>query len=70
VGAGRLIDQCGLKGFRVGDAQISHIHANILVNLGHATAADVRALVAHAQAAVTKQFGYELQPEVGFIGEF
>ena len=70
VGAGRLIDQCGLKGFRVGDAQISHIHANILVNLGHATAADVRALVAHAQTAVKKQFGYELQPEVGFIGEF
>ena len=44
VGAGRLIDQCGLKGFRIGDAQISHIHANIMVNLGHATAADVRAL--------------------------
>jgi len=70
VGAGRLIDQCGLKGFRVGDAQISHIHANILVNLGRATAADVRALVAHAQAAVKEKFGYELQPEVGFIGEF
>ena len=70
VGAGRLIDQCGLKGFRVGDAQISHIHANILVNLGHATAADVRALVAHAQEAVKERFGYELQPEVGFIGEF
>lgn len=70
VGAGRLIDQCGLKGFRVGDAQISHIHANILVNLGHATASDVRALVAHAQTAVKKQFGYELQPEIGFIGEF
>jgi UDP-N-acetylmuramate dehydrogenase len=70
VGAGRLIDQCGLKGYRVGDAQISHIHANILVNLGHATAADVRALVAHAQSAVKERFGYELQPEVGFIGEF
>ncbi len=70
VGAGRLIDQCGLKGFRVGDAQISHIHANILVNLGRATAADVRALVAHAQVAVKERFGYELQPEVGFIGEF
>jgi UDP-N-acetylmuramate dehydrogenase len=70
VGAGRLIDQCGLKGFRVGDAQISHIHANILVNLGYATAADVRALVTHAQAAVKELFGYELQPEVGFIGEF
>ena len=38
VGAGRLIDQVGLKGFRHGDAQISHIHANIMVNLGKATA--------------------------------
>ncbi|HEU4631092.1 MAG TPA: UDP-N-acetylmuramate dehydrogenase, partial [Gemmatimonadaceae bacterium] len=70
VGAGRLIDQCGLKGHRVGDAQISHIHANIMVNLGHATAADVRALIAHAQACVQERFGYALEPEIGFIGEF
>src|SRR5678816_4173120 len=46
MGAGRLIDQCGLKGFRHGDAQISHIHANIMVNLGKATARDVRELIA------------------------
>ena len=52
VGAGRLVDQCGLKGYRIGDAQISHIHANIMVNLGAATAADVRALIAHAQRSV------------------
>ena len=70
VGAGRLIDQCGLKGFRVGDAQISHIHANIMVNLGHATAADVRALISHAQRAVQERFGQTLEPEIGFIGEF
>ncbi|HYW30048.1 MAG TPA: UDP-N-acetylmuramate dehydrogenase [Gemmatimonas sp.] len=70
VGAGRLIDQCGLKGFRVGDAQISHIHANIMVNLGAATAADVRALIAHAQGAVEERFGHRLEPEIGFIGEF
>ena len=70
VGAGRLVDQCGLKGFRIGDAQISHIHANILVNLGHATAADVRAVIAHAQQAVKARFGQELQVEIGFIGEF
>lgn len=70
VGAGRLIDQVGLKGYRVGDAQISHIHANILVNLGHATASDVRALIAHAQKTVKDQLGYELQTEIGFIGEF
>jgi UDP-N-acetylmuramate dehydrogenase len=70
VGAGRLIDQCGLKGFRIGDAQISHIHANIMVNLGHATAADVRAVIAHTQHAVQEKFGHHLEPEIGFIGEF
>ena len=70
VGAGRLIDQCGLKGFAIGGAQISHIHANIMVNLGGATAADVRALIAHAQRAVTAKFGQQLEPEIGFVGEF
>ena len=71
VGAGRLVDQCGLKGFRIGDAQISHIHANIMVNLGHATAADVRALVApRAGTPCSSEFGHRLEPEIGFIGEF
>jgi UDP-N-acetylmuramate dehydrogenase len=70
VGAGRLVDQCGLKGFRVGDAQISHIHANIMVNLGRATANDVRQLIATAQRAVEEKFGQHLEPEIGFIGEF
>ena len=70
VGAGRLVDQCGLKGYRIGDAQISHIHANIMVNLGHATAADVIALIRHAQTTVREQLGHSLEPEIGFIGEF
>ncbi len=70
MGAGRLIDQCGLKGFRHGDAQISHIHANIMVNLGNATARDVRELITIAQDAVEKKFGVRLHPEIGFIGEF
>jgi UDP-N-acetylmuramate dehydrogenase len=70
VGAGRLVDQCGLKGFRIGDAQISHIHANIMVNLGRASAADVRALIAHVQAAVFEKFGQRLEPEIGLVGEF
>jgi UDP-N-acetylmuramate dehydrogenase len=70
VGAGRLVDQCGLKGFRIGNAQISHIHANIIVNLGGATAADVRGLITHAQERVREQFGMELVPEIAFIGEF
>ena len=70
VGAGRLIDQVGLKGFRHGDAQISHIHANIMVNLGKATAKNVRELIAIAQEKVEQQFGQHLEPEIGFIGEF
>ncbi|HEV8409694.1 MAG TPA: UDP-N-acetylenolpyruvoylglucosamine reductase, partial [Gemmatimonadaceae bacterium] len=70
VGAGRLIDQCGLKGYAIGGAQISHMHANIIVNTGGATAADVRALIAFAQKAVFDKFGEKLEPEIGFIGEF
>jgi UDP-N-acetylmuramate dehydrogenase len=70
IGAGRLIDQCGLKGRTIGGAQISHIHANIIVNLGGATAADVRALIALAQKAVFEKFGHKLEPEIGFVGDF
>jgi UDP-N-acetylmuramate dehydrogenase len=70
VGAGRLIDEVGLKGFRHGDAQISHIHANIMVNLGHATAKDVRELITLAQTKVQERFGHKLKVEIGFIGEF
>ena len=70
VGAGRLVDQCGLKGKRIGDAQISHMHANIMVNLGQATAKDVRALISLAQRSVEERFKVRLEPEIGFIGEF
>src|ERR1700730_2498510 len=70
IGAGRLVDACGLKGFRIGDAQISYIHANIMVNLGEATSADVIALVRHAQKAVRESSGHELEPEINFVGEF
>jgi UDP-N-acetylmuramate dehydrogenase len=70
VGAGRLIDEVGLKGFRHGDAQISHIHANIMVNLGNATAKNVRELIAIAQEKVQQRFGQHLEVEIGFIGEF
>jgi UDP-N-acetylmuramate dehydrogenase len=70
VGAGRLIEQVGLKGYRLGGAQISHIHANIMVNLGGATAKNVRDLIALAQAKVQEQLGHRLEPEIGFIGEF
>ena len=70
VGAGRLIDQLGMKGFRIGDAQISHIHANIVVNLGQATAREVRELIATAQKRVEEKLGHHLEPEISFVGEF
>lgn len=70
VGAGRLIDQCGLKGRILGGAQIFHKHANIIVNLGGATAADVRALIDLAQTTVQRDLGHQLEPEIGFVGEF
>ena len=55
---------------RVGDAQISHIHANIMVNLGNATAKDVRELITIAQQAVEKKFDLHLDVEISFVGEF
>jgi len=70
IGAGRLIDQCGLKGHLHGGAGIFHRHANIIVNLGGATAADVRALIDLARVTVARETGYELVPEIAFVGEF
>lgn len=70
IGAGRLIDQCGLKGTRIGGAEITHRHANIMINRGGATASDVRALIAFVQETVQRETGYFLKPEISFVGEF
>jgi UDP-N-acetylmuramate dehydrogenase len=70
IGAGRLIDQCGLKGHVHGRAQIFHRHANIIVNLGGATARDVRELIELARETVERETGHQLEPEIGFIGDF
>lgn len=70
IGAGRLIDECGLKGLRVGGAQIPDIHANIIVNSGGASAADVTRLIMHTQQTVEARTGYWLEPEIGFVGDF
>jgi UDP-N-acetylmuramate dehydrogenase len=68
--AGRLIEQVGLKGQIIGRAQISTLHANWIVNLGGAKAAEVVALMALAQQRVREATGHELQPEVKRIGVF
>lgn len=70
IGAGRLIDRVGLKGKQIGGARISEKHANFLVNTGGATAADVMALVRLAQETVKDKLGYELEMEIGLVGEF
>jgi len=68
--AGALIEQAGLKGLRYGNAEISSKHANFIVNLGGATAAEVRHLIVMAQKSVYERSGVLLEPEVVFAGEF
>ena len=67
--AGRLIDQAGLKGARLGDAQVSRRHANFIVNVGQATCDDVLSLMEHIQRRVARQFGVWLDPEIRLLGE-
>ncbi|MGI6285425.1 UDP-N-acetylmuramate dehydrogenase [Neomoorella humiferrea] len=67
--AGRLIELVGAKGWQVGDAQVSSKHANFIVNLGRATAADVLELIARVQEAVARNFGINLEMEIEVWGE-
>jgi len=67
--AARLIEQCGLKGKRIGGAQVSEKHANFIVNTGAATAADIEDLINEVQAVVQQQTGIKLHPEVRIVGE-
>lgn len=67
--AGRLIDQAGLKGERIGDAQISEKHANYIINRRQATAGDILKLSRRVQAVVRQKFNIELEPEVKIFGE-
>ena len=66
--AGKLIEDCGLKGLRVGGAEVSQKHAGFLVNRG-GTAADFLALIAHVQKTVFDKHGVCLEPEVRILGE-
>lgn len=66
--AGRLLEACGLKGLRVGGAEVSGRHANVIVNTGGATADDVRELMARMRGAVRERLGVDLVPEVEDLG--
>lgn len=66
--AGQLIEAAQLKGFSIGDAQVSPKHANFILNRGHATAKDILQLIKHVQAEVFRQHHIVLQPEVRFLG--
>jgi UDP-N-acetylmuramate dehydrogenase len=68
LGAGRAIEECGLKGHRVGGAIVSPRHANFIENAGGASSADCLALMAEARRRVHERFGVELHHEVQFIG--
>lgn len=68
--AGKLIMDAGLKGYRVGDAQVSEKHCGFVINRGQATAAEILHLIEDVKAAVKKQSGVELEPEVKMLGEF
>lgn len=69
VGAGRLIEQAGLKGKCIGGAEISRKHANFIVNTGNAMAADVLELIKYVQEEVKQKLGYVLETEITVIGE-
>ncbi|MBQ2288442.1 MAG: UDP-N-acetylmuramate dehydrogenase [Lachnospiraceae bacterium] len=68
--AGKLIQDAGLKGYRVGDAMVSEKHSGFVINVGSATAKDVRQLMTDVDTIVYEKFGVHLEPEVRLIGEF
>jgi UDP-N-acetylenolpyruvoylglucosamine reductase len=68
LGAGRMLDECGLRGYRIGDAVVSPRHANFIENAGRARAADALALMAEARRRALDRFGVELEREVELLG--
>ncbi|MGI6485150.1 MAG: UDP-N-acetylmuramate dehydrogenase, partial [Tepidanaerobacteraceae bacterium] len=67
--AGYLIEKAGLKGYRIGDAMVSNLHAGFIVNMGNATSKDVIELITHIQKTVKERFGINLEPEIKIQGE-
>lgn len=67
--AAKLIQSCGLKGYKVGDAEVSPKHANFITNCGHAKANDIETLISHIHDTVLNETGYDLHREVHIMGE-
>ncbi len=68
--SGKIIDSLGLRGHQIGGARISDQHANIIINTGNATAADIRALIEHVETRVQEQLGLRLEREVLYAGDW
>ena len=68
--AAKLIEDTGLKGYKIGDAQVSELHANFILNCGHATSNDVINLIRYVQAQVSQKWAIDLETEVKMLGEF
>lgn len=68
--AGTMIQDCGLKGYKIGGAEVSRKHAGFIINAGGATATDVKDLISYVQETVEDKFSVRLEPEVRFVGEF
>ena len=69
IAPGYYIEQAGLKGYRIGGAEVSRVHANFIVNAGGATAADIKALSEYVQKNVTEKFGIQLKREIILLGD-
>lgn len=68
--AAALIESVGLKGYKIGDAEVSTLHANFIINSKDATASDIRELIYYVQSQVKARYSIELEPEVKMLGEF
>ena len=65
----QLIDECGLKGYRIGDAEVSELHAGFIVNKGHATAKDILNLIQYIKDKVKEKFNIDIETEIKILGE-
>jgi UDP-N-acetylmuramate dehydrogenase len=70
IAPGYYIEQAGLKGYSIGGAEVSTVHANFIVNAGGATASDIKQLSEFVQQKVTEKFGIELHREIILLGKF